>query len=65
MTCLAPLCISFASNPAIIAGTIPTFEKIEYLPPISSLCSNKRQLFFFAILSKGEALNWVIIKQFE
>ena len=49
----------------MIAGTIPTLVNIEYLPPMSLLCSNNKQLLSFAILNKGDSLYSVMIKVLE
>ena len=61
----APLKSSSIFNPQIIAGTKATFVNMEYLPPISLLCSNNKQLFSFAIVKRGESVNYVMIKVFE
>ena len=52
-------------KPAMIAGIIPTFEKIEYRPPILFSCLINLILLVCAILDKGLGLSSVIIKQFS
>ena len=48
-------------SPISAAGSIPTSDKTEYLPPINSLCSTTSALYLLANSIKGAFLFSVII----